>query len=183
MTGKRISQFSVAATSIEPNDLFGIDQDVGGGVFQTKKAARKLLPDIKFLIRNVDESRAAAVFTDDPILTTQLVAGTTYFIRSRLIFTPVIGTSVANYGWTQPALTSSFQDSVRYQDIAGPAHTYNAAPFLLAITSAAGNVLVTDDVITLQPSASGTFAVKWGGITATVIMKAGSFVEIHKFTP
>jgi len=37
LTGKRVDKFSVAATELGDDDYFGIAQDIGGGVYQTKK--------------------------------------------------------------------------------------------------------------------------------------------------
>lgn len=42
-TGKRVDQFNLTATQINDDDYFGISQDIGGGIFHTKKAKRSLL--------------------------------------------------------------------------------------------------------------------------------------------
>jgi hypothetical protein len=185
LTGKMISAFPIAATEIKPNDLFGIAQDVGGGVFQTKKAARKLLPDITTISRTTDLVRAAAVSGDDDQLFFPVVAGSKYFIRTRLIYDIVTPNGVVTYQWTVPAVTSANQDILYFQ--AGALvwkRGHSSGPILLAnISDALSSFLIATDSLVIVPSADGTIALNWGAIANTVTLKSGSWIDVVKQTP
>ncbi|HEU4344053.1 MAG TPA: hypothetical protein VFU31_21065 [Candidatus Binatia bacterium] len=184
LQGKRINQLAVAATSIEDDDLFGIDQDIGGGVFQTKKAKRKLLPNISMVSRTSDLLRTpAAGIIDDPELIFPVIAGATYLIQGRLIFVAGGGSAAYTRQWITPALTSGILDWIQFESVAGVAHSYSVAPFFLAFGNTAGNDAVLEDRLIIIPSAAGNVAVRWGSTVTGVTIKAGSFLQIQKFVP
>jgi hypothetical protein len=185
LTGKRVDQFSAAATSIGDDDYFGISQDIGGGSYQTKKAKRKLLPNITMISRTSDLVRAAGVSGDDPELTFPVTSGVKYYLETRLSYSIVTPNGVLTWGWTVPALTTGNQDILYFQSggfVWKRAHT--GGPLLLStLTDALSSFAVITDSLVLVPSADGTVSLNWSATANTVTLQSGSWLRVTKVTP
>lgn len=186
LTGRRVDQFADEATVINDGDFFGIAQDVGGGVFQTKKAKRKLLPDITVISRTTALVRPVATGGDDPELTFPVLAGVKYYVRTRLTFEIVTPNGIVSWGWTDPGLTVGQQDVLYFQaggfgwkrgdNSGGPA-------LFVQLSDALSNFCVVTDSLVLVPSADGVFTLNWAALNNTVTLNAGSYIEIVKVVP
>jgi len=184
-TGQKVEQFSVAATVINDDDYFGIAQDVGGGVFQTKKAKRKLLPNIVMISRTSDLVRAAGVGGDDPELTFPVTAGVKYYLETRLSYSIVAPNGVLTWGWTVPALTTGNQDILYFQSGGFVwKRSHNGGPLLTTnATDALSTFAVITDSLVLVPSANGTVSLNWSATANTVTLQEGSWLRVTKVTP